>query len=212
MCIMNIYNRLKNKLKCIYYKLRYGKNLYYKYIVVNDIRVDDQGCNNIIEIGNHSEICNCEFKFYGSNNRIIIGSRTKLSGVTFWIGENENLISIGNDCWFFGGELAACEGTSIKIGNNNLFSHSLLMRTTDSHSIIDNKGKRINKAQNILIGNHVWIGVQVMVLKGSTILDNCVVGARSLVTSSTTLKSSSVILGSPAKVVKDNINWDIDRI
>lgn len=207
-----LFLRIWNRLNVLYYKLKYRRLLNVRHITIARVGIENTGINNIIEIDNHTEIINCTFKFYGDNNKIVIGKRTKLEGVTFWIGENCNTISIGNDCWFLGGELAACEGTKITIGDNNLFSHSLLIRTSDSHSILDESGKRINQAKDIYLGNHIWIGLQVLVLKGANIADNCVVGSRSTVTSSVSPKGNSLILGAPAKIVKDNINWHIDRL
>lgn len=204
--------RIWNRLNALYYKFRYSKLLHFQYATLVRVGIENAGKNNIIKICNHAEIINCTFKFYGDNNKIVIGKRTKLEGVTFWIGENDNTVSIGNDCWLLEGELAACEGTKITIGDNNLFSHSLLIRTSDSHSILDENGKRINQAQDIYIGNHVWIGLQVLVLKGANIGDNCIVGARSTITSSVPKKDNCILLGAPAKIVKDNTNWHIDRL
>lgn len=208
---MKFYRRIINKLNCLYIKVRY-RYVSFKNAVLYNISFENQGNHNTIEIGNHSSLRNCKFRFFGSNNHVIIGARTRLNDLTFWIGEDYNKISIGNDCWLLGGELAACEGTSILIGDNNMFSHSLLVRTSDSHSILDEKGNRINCAQDIIIGNHVWIGLQVLILKGVVISDNCIVGARSIVTSKSPHNNNCIILGAPAKIVKEGVSWNIDRL
>ena len=103
-------------------------------------------------------------------------------------------------------QLAACEGRNIIIGDDCMFSHSICVRTTDSHSIVNEAGKRINKAQDIHIGNHVWIGMQSLILKGTIIPDNCIVGARATVSKSD-FKENSVLTGSPAKTIKTEVNW-----
>ena len=57
----------------------------------------------------------------------------------------------------------------VKIGEDCMFAYDIDIRTGDSHSIIDkNSGKRINYAQDISIGNHVWLASHCRILKGVT--------------------------------------------
>lgn len=57
-----------------------------------------------------------------------------------------------------------------------------------------------NYAQNITIGNNVWLGGGVIVLGGVTIADNCVIGAGSVVTKNT--DSNSFYAGNPAVKIR----------
>lgn len=50
------------------------------------------------------------------------------------------------------------------------------------------------------IGNHVWLGVQVFVLKGVVIGDNSIIGTGSIVTYD--IPANSIAIGIPAKVKK----------
>lgn len=52
----------------------------------------------------------------------------------------------------------------------------------------------------VVIGNNVWLGSRVMVLKGVTIGDNSVVGAMSVVTKS--IPANCVAAGNPARVIR----------
>ena len=88
-----------------------------------------------------------------------------------------------------------------------MFSDTITFRTGDSHSILGSDGKRINKAKDITIGDHVWIGQQVIVLKGSTVGADSIVGTGSLLTGKT-YDSNSIIAGIPAKTVKQHVSWD----
>ena len=181
--------------------------------VVKNVKVKNTGSNNTVVIGSNCKLTNSEILFYGSNNHITIGDKTNLNGVVFWMGENGNRISIGKDTTIEDNtELAACESSEIIIGSDCMFSHSILVRTTDSHSIINVDGERLNKAASIKIGNHVWVGLQSLILKGADIPDNCVIGARSVVSKSNDFESQSVIAGMPARCVRKNINWLRDRI
>lgn len=57
----------------------------------------------------------------------------------------------------------------------------------------------------IVIGNKVWIGTNVTVLKGVKIGDGCVIAAGSLVTKD--IPANCLAGGVPAKVIKENVKW-----
>lgn len=52
----------------------------------------------------------------------------------------------------------------------------------------------------VIVGDRVWIGENVSILKGVTLGDDCVVGANSVVTKS--FPNRSVIAGVPAKTIR----------
>jgi len=148
----------------------------------------------------------------GSNNTITIDEGCVLRGLGLVCEDDGNSISLGRWTEVAGAtELAAMEGTSIAVGERCLFSSGIHARTGDSHSVVDLEGKRINPSRNVEIGNHVWVGMGVTILKGSTIPDSCVVAARSVVTRKFT-SPNCVIAGNPAKVVRESIDWRVERI
>jgi acetyltransferase-like isoleucine patch superfamily enzyme len=120
------------------------------------------------------------------NCRIVFGAGTMVNGDLRCFMHEPSAISIGTGCLIGGGDLW----------------------TSDMHSILDKQtGLRINPAADIVIGDRVWLGRGVLVLKGSSIGDDSVVGARSLV-SGGILPPNSVIAGAPAKVIKSDVTWD----
>jgi carbonic anhydrase/acetyltransferase-like protein (isoleucine patch superfamily) len=52
------------------------------------------------------------------------------------------------------------------------------------------------------IGNNSLIGIGSTILNGATIGENCLVGANALITEGKSFPDGSLILGSPAKVVR----------
>ena len=58
---------------------------------------------------------------------------------------------------------------------------------------------------DIKIGNHVWIGANVTILKGVSIGDGSIVAAGSVVTKS--IPEACLAAGVPAKVIKENVQW-----
>lgn len=53
------------------------------------------------------------------------------------------------------------------------------------------------------IGNHTMVGMGAIVLTGATIGDSCIIGAGAVVTGKTNAPPRSLLLGNPAKVVKE---------
>ena len=105
----------------------------------------------------------------------------------------------------------ATEGRSITIGRDCLFSSDLVFRTGDSHSLTDLSGRRINPARDITVGDHVWIGHRALICKGVVLPRDCVVGTGAVVTRGA-FDEHTVIAGSPARTVRQNVSWDIRRL
>ena len=134
-------------------------------------------------------------------------------GGSIWIEDYNCEAIIGDNTTFEDSHIAVTEPNSkIQIGNDCMFANDIDIRTGDSHSIIDSlTNERINYAQNINIGNHIWIASHVSILKGVHIADNTVVATRAVVTKSF-IEKNILIGGMPAKKLKENINWDRQRI
>lgn len=90
----------------------------------------------------------------------------------------------------------------IKIGNDVMISRNVIIRDSDSHDILNNNH---NPTQQIIIGNHVWIGMRVTILKGVEIGDGAIIAAGSVVTRNVPPKT--IVAGVPAKVIKEEIQW-----
>lgn len=126
------------------------------------------------------------------NSKITIGDNFSCEDVKLWIsGEQNKQIKIGNDC---------------------MFSREIILRTSDFHAIFDKTSKKlINTGGDIIVGDHVWVAQRVMVLKRSVIPSGCIIGSHSLVNKKFT-KENCIIAGSPAKIVKENIEWAREEI
>lgn len=95
----------------------------------------------------------------------------------------------------------------IEIGNDCLVSWNTWICDSDFHMIQDIKTGEMSQPDGyVKIGNHVWICANNSILKGSIIPDNCIIGAHSLVKGRFS-DSNSIIAGSPAKIIKKDIQW-----
>lgn len=95
---------------------------------------------------------------------------------------------------------------SIEIGKNSLISWNVQIMDTDIHKIY-NDNKQTNPDSPISIGERVWINSGCVILKGTRIADKCVVGANSLLNKEYS-ESNSLIVGNPAKCVRNQIEWE----
>ena len=59
---------------------------------------------------------------------------------------------------------------------------------------------------------HVWIGMGCLILKGAYIPEDCIVAAKSVVCSMKNVNKGSLLGGIPARILKENINWNHKRI
>lgn len=89
----------------------------------------------------------------------------------------------------------------ISIGDDATISENVVIMDSDVHNICGT-----NKTAPIEIGNHVWIGIGAIILKGVHIGDNAVIAAGSVVTHD--VPSNTVVAGNPAKVIKSNVRWE----
>ncbi|NDV23700.1 acyltransferase [Desulfovibrio sp. JC022] len=120
------------------------------------------------------------------------------------------LIAIGARTTIIEAELISFEvGTKLVIGEDCLISEGVRAWTGDAHSIVDAEtGKRINYGRDITVANHVWIGLEALLLKGATVGRDSILGVRTVL--SKEIPPQSLAAGNPAKVIKNNVTWTPD--
>jgi len=171
---------------------------------VNSFANYDCGENQVLVNPEKSQMLNSKINFYGKNNILFIedGVILKNSTISFnrdnsvvYLGRNRhnyflncsvnnsNAVYIGQDCYINGTmNLIASEGKNIIIGDDGLFSFGIWVRTADPHLIYDVDIKqRLNYSKSVLIGDHVWLGQQSLILKGTQIGSGSVLGGDSCV-------------------------------
>jgi acetyltransferase-like isoleucine patch superfamily enzyme len=89
---------------------------------------------------------------------------------------------------------------SVSIGDDAAIAENVCIRDADNHGIAD----RPNGARPIVIGNHVWIGMNATILKGVTIGDGAVVAAGAVVNRD--VPAGMLAAGVPAKPIR-RIEW-----
>lgn len=154
-----------------------------------------------------AEMFNTTVFIRGRGHTLIVDENVKLYNLHIKIIGNRNVVHIGAGT-SFGGGCIVCggNGNSVTVGGNCVFAEGVDIWGTDTHSIF-REGQLVNVPKSIHIGNHVWAGKDVAILKGVTVGDGAVIGMRSVVTHD--LGENTLSLGSPAKTIRESIDWSI---
>lgn len=148
-------------------------------------------------------------------SRVVIGEQVLLCSWSRWtaLGVSHPVVlrtltagavlRIGRDTGISGGSFCAAVG--IDIGERCLIGADVMVSDTDFHSLAP-EGRstgtdwsRVGSAP-VRIGNDVFIGARVVILKGVAIGDGAVIGAGSVVTRS--VPARAVAAGNPARVFR----------
>lgn len=159
----------------------------------NEIRLD--GC----------EVYNCNIFLRGNGHKLILDKNVKLYNVRIKIIGSNNTVHIESGTSIADGNIiGGGVNIPIDIGCNCMIAEGVDIWSTDTHSIFED-GNLVNPPQPIRIGNHVWIGKDVAILKGVTIGDDAVIGMKSMVTHD--IQANSLNVGSPAKQIREGVSW-----
>lgn len=164
------------------------------------------GHRNIVNIASGCTLLNLKITL-GSDCRIDLGQDSRLAAIDI-VALGKGRVSIGQNCQFtWGSRFLLHEAGAISVGAECLIASGTLFTVSDMHSILDlDTGERINPARDIVVEDHVWIGLQANVLKGVRIGTGSVVAMGSIVTQD--IPAHSLAAGVPARVVRSRIGWD----
>jgi acetyltransferase-like isoleucine patch superfamily enzyme len=139
---------------------------------------------SIIVVGN-----NCTFKSISDSNLIGINHKSIIS-----TQKKGAIIRIGNNCGFSGTVIGAFN--EINIGNNVRCGANTVITDGDWHP----DDPRTGQSKPIMLCDDVWLGLNVVVLKGVTIGKNSLIGANSVVTKD--IPENVIAGGNPCRVLK----------
>lgn len=170
---------LYNNIQCILKNIKIGKNdTFYGITYIN------RKPHSSIIIGD-----NCDFRSIQLSNLIGINRKCTLSTLT-----KEASILIGNNCGFSGTVIGAF--TKIEVGNNVRCGANTLITDSNWHF----NDPRSGKPKPIIIKDNVWLGVNVIVLKGVIIGKNSIIGANSVVVKN--IPENVVASGNPCTIIR----------
>lgn len=153
--------------------------------LVSKTTISLTGKNNIVFLGPHSRFCNADIRVTGSNCVLYFGAFSTVESIIVILSGESGKIEIGDQC---------------------MLSARIIVDRSDHHSVYDSvTGKKINEDKDVTISDHVWIGRDVRISKGSTVGKDAIVGQASLVTGN--LKGGCAYGGAPARCIKEGVTW-----
>ncbi|HEF5154003.1 TPA: acyltransferase [Burkholderia multivorans] len=187
------------------------------YACLSNVIIEVFGHENVYEIGRDACVCNFIIRSKigagpcqeADRTFLQIGEAVKIDQGQAILGADDTRIEIGHRTTIVESKFFAVErNTSIRVGEGCLFSWNIELRTSDWHSLFDSEGQRINPPASVDIGEKVWIGSDVRVLKGVAIGAGSVIGTGSVVTRD--VPERVVAAGNPARIVRRDVSWSHD--
>lgn len=163
----------------------------------NVIRVGRLGGGGMVDIAMTSRESCVEI---GGNCKVVDALKIEIGQGVLGVAESVRF-SLGADAHIVSLRVVLADSNSaIAVGKDLLCSEQVLIMNTDGHPIYDADGNLTNKARDIVIGDHVWIGMKAAILKNSHIPSSCIVGLGS-VCARRFEEEGVAICGNPARTV-----------
>ncbi len=123
--------------------------------------------------------------------------------------------TIEENCSIWFNSVIRADVNEIKIGSNTNVQDGCVLHCDHDYDV--SIGSNVTIGHNAIvhgckIGSNCIIGMGATILDGAAIGDNCIVGANSLITSRKQIPSGSMVIGSPAKVVRELTKEEIEGI
>jgi len=135
-----------------------------------------------------------------------------------WVAPSADIIGrvkIGKDASIWYGTVIRGDVAKIKIGNRtNIQDLSMIHVHHGQPTIL---GDDVTVGHQVMlhgckIGNACLIGMSATILDGAVIGDNSIVGSKSLVTANKKFPPRSLIMGTPAKRIRELTNKEVEEI
>lgn len=198
-------------------QVKLGKDIFMRNTKIKlfgnaSLELDDgvymEGCTLMIEdshvhIGRNTEMMKVGIYAYGKSH-LDIGANSTITG-EYDLKDGAEITA--QKLWCTWPPLVAAKGGKITMGDCGLAD--TVIYNTDYHPIYDYSGKRLNEDKDVVIEDNVWVGRKTTILKGVRLGNGCIVGFGSIVNKD--VPPHCIVAGQPAKVVKENVVWDVSE-
>ena len=142
-----------------------------------------------------------------NGGKIIVNGPVSISRGAY-IEANAGSIVFGKNTKMNTGCYIESEKSKIEIGDDCSFGWNCVVKNCDGHHIVlDNQV--VKNHGDIYIGHHCWICSESSILKNAFLGNDCVLAYKSILTKKVSDRPGCLYAGSPAKIIKENINWEV---
>ncbi|NDP22021.1 MAG: acyltransferase [Paludibacter sp.] len=204
-----------------------NKDSVFKHVNFECLEKSNVEIGNMVEISNYNLILRKAVLKIADNNFFSMGRSSLTPNLSIQEGSlnigNHNFFRCDfllryNGICEIGTYNGICENTEIRcdelitIGSFNMISYQCMIYDTNTHNIYDkefrreltrsdfpNIGRDLDKPKTkpVYIGNDCWMGKRAVVLKGTIIYDECIIGTNALI-SNVIVPPNSIVVGNPA--------------
>lgn len=124
-------------------------------------------------------------------------------------------VTLGDEVSVWFGAVLRGDADEIRVGHrSNIQENAVVHVDPGAPAIIGNDCiiGHLALVHGAQLGNHVLVGMNSTILNNASIGDYCIIGANALVTAGTIIPPYSLVLGSPAKVVKQLTEEQMQKI
>ena len=185
-----------------------NKNIVVMDKITKHIIIDIEGNDNNVCIKSKKLTHTLNLTIRGDNNCVRIGEDVAITKeLDIFIGGSNIYVEIGKGTTIGQAIIRFAEDDSrLEIGEDCMISDEVEVWGTDMHGIIDKKSYKVtNRAKEIVIKNHCWLGAKSMIMKNVHLNEGCIVAAGAIVTAD--FPANVMIGGTPARIIKKDIEW-----
>lgn len=123
-------------------------------------------------------------------------------------------VTIGKKCSIWYNAVLRSTDSLIEVGDESNIQDGCVLHAKGDKTV--RLGRGVTVGHNAIvhccdIGDNTLIGMGATVLSGAVIGRNCIIGANALVTGGTVIPDNSMVLGSPARVVREVTEAEVSR-
>ena len=142
----------------------------------------------------------------------------EITGEDFYVAESASVIGkvrLANDTSVWFGAVLRGDNESITVGENTNVQECAVIHTDPGFPCILGSNVTIGHQAMLhgcQVGDNSLIGINAVVLNGAKIGRNCLIGANALVTENQEIPEGSLVIGSPAKPIKQLTTAQIQKL
>ena len=142
----------------------------------------------------------------------------EITGEDFYVAETASVIGkvrLANDTSVWFGAVLRGDNESITVGENTNIQECAVIHTDPGFPCILGSNVTIGHQAMLhgcQVGDNSLIGINAVVLNGAKIGRNCLIGANALVTENQEIPDGSLVIGSPAKPIKQLTTAQVQKL